>query len=95
MADGIKKINENVIKDFRTINITQELDAYKVPIGTNCIDAINGGLKYCGLDNNNNHIWKHYLPSNLFDKETITEALIANNSITANKSKNQLLKVNI
>ena len=92
MADGIKKINENVIKDFRTINITQELDAYKVPIGTNCIDAINGGLKYCGLDNNNNHIWKHYLPSNLFDKETITEALIANNSITANKIKESAIK---
>lgn len=86
MSDGIKRINEHLIKDGRTLVMTKFIsDTSKLAEGTIFIDYTSGELKYINADKLGNKTWQHFKLSNLFDKNTFDDTLIADNSLHAAK----------
>lgn len=88
MADGVKKINEWIMKDGRTINITKSIDATKLEGGTQFINPITGLLQYVNISNIGAKAWKHYDPMVIFQSQTIKTSLIADLNITTEKINN-------
>lgn len=85
MADGVKKINEYIMKDGRVICITKDLSANKFEGGTLYIHPNQGLLKYNNVDNSGSKTWKKFLPSNIFDEKTIVRALLQDSIINESK----------
>lgn len=88
MADGVKKINEWIMKDGRTINITKSIDAAKLEGGTQFINPSTGLLQYVNISNIGAKAWKHYDPMIIFQPGTIKTSLIADLNITTDKINN-------
>lgn len=86
MSDGVKKINEHLLKDGRTLVMTNYIsDTSKLPDGTIYINPTTGELKYINVDESNNKAWTHFKISELFDKDSFDSSLIADNSLHAAK----------
>lgn len=85
MADGIKKINEWLLKDGRTLNITRNIDANKLEGGTQFINYNTGLLQYVGLTSTGTKTWKNYDPMVIFLPQSIKTNLIADKNITTDK----------
>jgi hypothetical protein len=85
MNQGIKKINELVMKDGRTLILTDFIsDPIDLPEGTVFIDYTNGEMKYVNV-NNSIKEWKHFNINTLFEKGSIDDVLFADNSLHAAK----------
>lgn len=84
MADGVKKINEWLMKDGRVIGITRELDASKFDGGTLFISPATGSLKYNKV-NAGTKTWEKFDPVNVFNELSIPGTLINDNAITKTK----------
>lgn len=85
MADGVKKINEWIMKDGRTINVTRTIDAAKLEGGTQYINAQSGLLQYVNITNTGSKVWKNYDPMVIFLPQSIKTNLIADLNITTAK----------
>lgn len=88
MADGVKKINEWIMKDGRVIGITKDIAATKFEPGTFFVNPQEGILKYNNIDTAGTKTWKKFLPSKIFDEQTITRPLLVDNIINSAKLEN-------
>lgn len=83
MADGVRKINEWIMKDGRIIGITiPGSDPNKFEGGTLYINPNVGEFKYINVDNGSIKTWKKFLPDNIFDNKTIGTNLLKEGSVT-------------
>lgn len=85
MADGIKKINEWIMKDGRVIGITKDITAAKFEPGTFFVNPQEGILKYNNVSSTGSKSWKKFLPTKIFDDKTITRNLLVDEIINASK----------
>lgn len=85
MANGVKKINEWIMKDGRTINITTKIDAQNLEGGTLFINPSSGLLNYVNLDAASTKTWKKFDPVVIFEPQTIVTSLIKNKNVTTDK----------
>ena len=85
MADGVKKINEWIMKEGRVIGITKDISASKFEGGTFFVHPNEGTLKYNKVDNTGNKSWQKFLPIKIFDDLTIKRSLIDNKAINESK----------
>jgi hypothetical protein len=84
--DGVKKINEYLLKDGRTLVMTQfNSDTSTLAPGTIFLDPTSGGLKYIHLAGDGTKIWNTFDMSDLFEDGTFDSALIQDNSLHAAK----------
>lgn len=88
MADGVKKINEWIMKDGRVIGITKDIPATKFEPGTFFVNPQEGVLKYNSISSAGAKSWKKFLPTKMFDDNTITRPLLVDNIINAAKLEN-------
>lgn len=88
MADGVKKINEWIMKDGRVIGITKDITASKFEPGTFFVNPQEGILKYNNVSSTGAKSWQKFLPSKIFDDGTITRPLLVDNIINAAKLEN-------
>lgn len=88
MSDGIKKINEWIMKDGRTLIVTKAIDANKLEGGTQFIDPATGSLKYLNISNTAVKSWVKYNPMTIFEMGSIQTNLIANLNVTTEKLAN-------
>lgn len=88
MADGVKKINEWIMKDGRVLNITRDIDPNKLEGGTQFINPSTGLLNYVNITNTGSKLWKKYDPMVIFDPLSIKTNLIADLNITTGKLAN-------
>lgn len=86
MANGVKKINEFIVKDGRTLVVNTDIAAPKLPDGSLKVLA-NGNIFYINADNNLRKVWKKFDPNIIFEAESIRENIIANNTISGIKFK--------
>lgn len=85
MADGVKKINEFIMKDGRVIGITTpDYSASKLEPGTLYIDPGTGKLKYVNAASGNK-IWEEFDPAVIFNQQTIVTSLLKDRSVTTQK----------
>lgn len=77
MSDGVKKINEWIMKEGRVIGITKDISAAKFEGGTFFVHPNEGMLKYNNVDNTATKAWKKFVPSVIFDEKTIVRSLLA------------------
>lgn len=85
MADGVKKINEWIMKDGRIIGITKDIKADKFEGGTFFVNPQVGDLKFNKIDSTGAKSWKHFEPVTIFDEKTIVRSLIADKAINSDK----------
>lgn len=85
MADGVKKINEWIMKEGRVIGITKDIAASKFEGGTFFVHPNDGVLKYNNVDKAGNKSWQKFLPIKIFDDLTIKRSLIDNKAINESK----------
>lgn len=86
MADGVKKVNEWILKNGRILGITlPNFDPTKLEGGTLYINPTQGSFKYVNLDNAGNKSWMNFDPVNIFNSQSITEALLKDLSVTTRK----------
>ena len=85
MADGVKKINELIMKEGRILGITKNIAASKFEGGTFFVDPNNGTLKYNSVDASGSKAWRKFSPSKIFDDLSITRSLIDDQAINAAK----------
>lgn len=87
MADGVKKVNEWILKPGRVLGITiEDYDPNRLEGGTLYIGPTNGKLQY--LNNNNSRkTWSNFDPAVIFNAQSITENLLKDNSISEVKIK--------
>lgn len=88
MADGVKKINELIMKEGRVIGITKNISASKFDGGTLFIDPNEGILQYNNISGTGAKSWEKFLPTKIFDDLTIRRSLLENNIINASKLEN-------
>lgn len=88
MADGVKKVNESILKDGRVICITKDISANKFEGGTLYIHPNLGVLKYNNIDSTGTKTWKKFSPVNIFEEKSITRILLADNIINESKIEN-------
>ena len=88
MADGVKKINEWIMKDGRVISITRDIDPNKLEGGTQFINPNTGLLNYLNISNTATKSWKKYDPMVIFETLSVKTSLIANLNITTEKINN-------
>lgn len=88
MADGVKKINEWIMKDGRVIGITKDIVATKFEPGTFFVNPQEGILKYNNIDAAGTKSWRKFLPNKIFDDGTITRPLLVDNIINSAKLEN-------
>ena len=91
MADGVKKINEWIMKDGRVIGITRDITASKFEPGTFFVDPQNGILKYNNVSSAGAKSWQKFLPTKIFDEGTITRPLLVDNIINSAKIENDAI----
>lgn len=89
MAQGVKKINEWIMKDGRALIVTIDVDPNKLSAGTQFIDPKTGVLKYIKVDSVGRKTWEKFAPSTIFDPNSITTSLLANDSVTGEKMANR------
>lgn len=78
MANGIKKINENVLKPQRTLVVTdQKALPGNFEVGTIFIDTVNRNLKLKWATT-----WESLVPTNIFQNGSMTTSLFADRSVT-------------
>ena len=83
MADGVKKINEWIMKDGRTIILTLDnITANKMEGGTLRVLPSQGNLHYVNIDSTGAKTWKKFEPVNIFDSKSITSDLLADGCVT-------------
>lgn len=83
MADGVKKINEYIMKDGRTIIVTLDnIAANKLEGGTAKILPTTGALKYVNINGSGTKEWKNFNPVTIFDPKSITTSLLADYCVT-------------
>lgn len=85
MSDGIKKINEWIMKDGRVIGITKDITASKFEPGTFFVNPQEGILKYNNMSSTGTKSWTKFLPTKIFDDSTITRNLLTDNIINSVK----------
>lgn len=85
MADGVKKINEWIMKEGRVIGITKDISASKFEGGTFFVHPNQGTLKYNNVDNAGNKSWKKFVPVTIFDEKTIVRSLLDDKVINESK----------
>lgn len=86
MADGVKKVNEWIMKPGRIIGITiPDFDPNKLEGGTFYVNPTQGSFKYVHLDNAGRKTWTNFDPINIFNPQSIVESLIKDLSITTRK----------
>lgn len=80
MADGIKKISENVIKPGRALTLTNTnvVDYDGIPAGSLRTVPATGGLQY-KITNNN---WSKFIGEGILQFGTVTTNLLANKCVT-------------
>lgn len=88
MADGVKKINEWIMKDGRVIGITKDITASKFEPGTFFVNPQEGILKYNNVSSAGAKSWQKFLPTKIFDDSTITRVLLADSIINSAKIEN-------
>lgn len=88
MADGVKKINEWIMKDGRVIGITKNITATKFEPGTFFVNPQEGILKYNQVSSAGAKSWQKFLPAKIFDENTITRPLLVDSIINATKLEN-------
>lgn len=82
MSDGIKRINEHVIKDGRTLILTKFIsDTANIAEGTIYINPTTGELKYVHLSDDGTKRWDRFDSNAIFDKDTFDTDLIKDNSL--------------
>lgn len=89
MSEGIRKINEDVIKIGRTIIVTDPLaNMSRLPGGTLFVDPLLGNLRVriSGQDK-----FIHFTPGNIFSEKTISESFIVDKTITNQKIKDKTI----
>lgn len=94
MADGVKKINEWIMKDGRVIGITKDITPTKFEPGTFFINPHEGILKYNNVNSTGTKSWQKFLPVKIFDEATITRALLVDNIINSAKLENNAVTTN-
>ena len=105
MADGVRKINEWIMKDGRIIGITiPDSDPTKFEGGTLYIDPSKGDFRYVNVDTSSIKTWSRFIPENLFDDRTIgtnllklgsvTEQILADSSVTNSKYADRSISTN-
>lgn len=92
MADGVKKINENIMKDGRILGITKDVPAQNFEGGTLYINPSLGQLKYNNVSSTSAKAWMKFLPKNIFDEKTITRNLLEDYIINDIKIENGAVK---
>jgi hypothetical protein len=86
MGDGVKQINEFVMKDGRTLLLTQFVNDPKyLPAGTIYINPHTSEMQYVNLDLLNNKSWKDLDINKIFPEGSLDQSLIKDNSIHGNK----------
>ena len=85
MANGVKKINEYVMKDGRAIILTEKIDSSVIPGGTLFINPSTGELNYNSLNKDGKFNWIKFDPAIIFNKLSIVTDLYANSSIVTDK----------
>ena len=85
MADGVKKINEWIMKDGRVIGITRDITASKFEPGTFFVNPQEGILKYNNVSAAGAKSWQKFLPTKIFDENTITRPLLVDSIINSSK----------
>lgn len=88
MADGVKKINEWIMKDGRVIGITKDITATKFEPGTFFVNPQEGILKYNNVSSAGVKSWQKFLPTKIFDENTITRTLLIDSIINSAKLEN-------
>lgn len=88
MADGVKKINEWIMKEGRVIGITKDISASKFEGGTFFVHPNEGTLKYNNVSTTGTKSWQKFLPIKIFDDLTIKRSLIDNEAINESKLAN-------
>ena len=88
MADGVKKINEWIMKDGRTITVTRDIDPNKLEGGTQFVNPSTGLLNYNNISNTGAKSWKKYDPMVIFEALSIKTNIIDNLTITTEKVNN-------
>lgn len=82
MSDGVKKINEYLLKDGRTLVMTQFIsDTSNLAEGQIFINPTSGELKYV----DHNKTWSKFKMDTLFDEGSFDTSLILDNSLHAAK----------
>lgn len=87
MAHGIKKINEWIMKDGRTINLTQNLSPERVEGGTLYIKPLDGDLKFLKVDATARKSWERFNPNIIFAPGSINSIIIGDSQIITSKLK--------
>jgi len=83
MAEGVRKVSELIIKEGRTLIVTDDtLNVSDLPNGTIYVSPDTGEIK---TKLRNRHEWTKLNPNELFDARTIQTDLLTNSSITSNK----------
>lgn len=88
MADGVKKINEWIMKDGRVIGVTKDITAAKFEPGTFFVNPQEGILKYNNISSAGTKSWQKFLPTKIFDENTITRTLLIDDIINTSKLEN-------
>lgn len=86
LIDGVRKVNESILKEGRALTITFDTnDINHFPAGTLNINPDTGDLKFIKLDKNKNKEWSNFTFENLFKTNSFNSNLILDNSIHSNK----------
>lgn len=85
-TDGVRKVNEYVIKDGRTLVMTVlSSNPQSLSGGTIYINPNTGDLQYLHVDDKYDKTWKKFTFENLFDNYSLDNNMILDNSISAVK----------
>lgn len=80
LRDGVKRINENVIKDGRSLVInTRSINMNYIPIGSLFIDGITSEVYVKKSEKNG---FEKFEPSDIFKDRSITSKFIATNAVS-------------
>ena len=85
--DGVKKINENIIKDGRSLVFNTLIDNIDpLPSGTLYIDGNTGNVKFIHYDlDTNTKSWDTFKFENIFKDNSFNDSLIADNTLNGAK----------
>jgi hypothetical protein len=94
--DGVKKVNEYIIKDGRTLILTQFIDdPTYVPAGSIYISPFSGDLQFLKLDNESGgKDWTHFDFKNFFEYGSFDERFIKDNDLNGEKITDLSLTAN-
>ena len=87
MANGIRKINEHIFKDGRTLNITHDVPASKLEAGTLKVGPVNGQFLFVQMDRDGHKEFKKFDPNIMFEANSINTGIIGDFQIVTQKIK--------